>query len=51
MRLGWQATDRLELSLMGRDLLHSRHAEFAGGGAQRRYFQREVALRVTFETK
>ena len=48
MRIGWQATDRLELSIMGRDLLHPRHAEFAGGSAQPRYFQREVALRVTF---
>jgi iron complex outermembrane receptor protein len=51
MRIGWQANDRLELSVMGRDLLHPRHAEFAGGGAQRRFFQREVALRVTFETR
>lgn len=51
MRLGWQATDRLELSIMGRDLLHSRHAEFAGGGTQWRYFQREFALRLTFETR
>ena len=51
MRIGWQATDRLELSIMGRELLHARHAEFAGGGAQLRYFQREVALRVTFETR
>ena len=51
MRIGWQATDRLELSLMGRELLHARHAEFAGGGAQPRYFQREVALRVTFQTR
>jgi iron complex outermembrane receptor protein len=51
MRIGWQASDRLELSVIGRDLLHPRHAEFAGGGAQRRFFQREVALRVTFETR
>ena len=51
MRIGWQATERLELSLMGRELLHARHAEFAGSGAVPRYFQREFALRVTFETK
>ena len=51
LRIGWQATDRVGLSLMGRELLHPRHAEFAGGGSQLRYFQREVALRVTFETK
>lgn len=51
LRLGWQASDRLELSLIGRDLLHRRHAEFMGGSAQPRYFQREVALRVTFQTQ
>jgi len=51
MRIGWQATERLELSLMGRELLHGRHAEFAGASAVPRYFQREFALRVTFETK
>jgi iron complex outermembrane receptor protein len=51
LRIGWQATERLDLSVMGRELLHPRHAEFAGGGSQLRYFQREVALRVTFETR
>jgi len=51
LRLGWQAMERLELSLMGRELLHPRHAEFAGGAAQLRYFQREVALRVTYQTR
>ena len=25
MRIGWQATDQLDLSLMGRELLHRRH--------------------------
>jgi iron complex outermembrane receptor protein len=51
MRIGWQATDRFEMSLVGRDLLHANHAEFAGNSAQPRYFQREVALRITFQTK
>jgi iron complex outermembrane receptor protein len=51
MRVGWQATERLELSLVGRELLHDRHAEFAGNSAQLRYFQRELALRLTFRTK
>ena len=51
MRIGWQASEQLELSVMGRDLLHPRHAEFAGGGSVLRYFQREVALRLTFQTK
>jgi len=51
MRIGWQPTERTDISLMGRELLHPRHAEFAGGGSQLRYFQREVAVRVTFQTK
>ena len=51
MRIGWQATDRLDVSLIGRELLHSRHAEFAGSSASLRYFQREVALRLTYLTK
>ena len=51
MRIGWQATERVEISLMGRELLHTRHAEFAGSSAVPRYFQREFALRVTFETR
>lgn len=49
LRLGWQASDRLELSLIGRELLHRRHAEFIGVSPQPKYFQREVALRVTFQ--
>ena len=49
MRFGWQATDQLELSLMGRELLHARHTEFMSSSSQLRYIQREVALRVTFQ--
>ena len=44
MRIGWQATDRLELSLIGQRTVCG---EFPGNSAQPRYFQREVALRVT----
>jgi iron complex outermembrane recepter protein len=51
LRIGWQATDRFEVSLMGRDLLHARHTEFMSTSSQARYFQREVAVRVTFETR
>ena len=51
LRIGWDAADWLDVSLVGRDLLHRRHAEFAGGGAQLRYFQREFAVRVTFQTR
>jgi len=38
----------VNLSLIGRDLLHPRHVELAGGGAQQRYFQREVLGRMTW---
>ena len=51
LRAGWQATDRMDIALVGRDLLHSRHAEFAGSSAQLRYFQREFALRLTYQAK
>jgi iron complex outermembrane receptor protein len=50
-RFGWHVSDRLELAIVGRDLLHSRHAEFAGGAVQRRYFQREVVFRVTWQSR
>jgi iron complex outermembrane receptor protein len=51
LRVGWAATDRIDVSLMGRDLLHRRHAEFMGGAAQARFFQREAVLRVSFRTQ
>lgn len=51
LRLGWAVTDRIDVSLIGRDLLHRRHAEFMGGAAQARFFQREAALRVTYQTQ
>jgi iron complex outermembrane receptor protein len=47
-RFGWQATSRLNLSLIGRDLLHHRHAEFASGTTEGRFFQRDVLGRVTW---
>lgn len=50
-RLGWRANERLELSIVGRDLLHKRHVEFVGGGAAPRYFQREIAVRATWQTR
>ncbi|RPI56863.1 MAG: TonB-dependent receptor [Acidobacteria bacterium] len=50
-RFAWHASDRLELAIVGRDLLHSRHAEFAGGAVERRYFQREVVFRVTWQSR
>jgi iron complex outermembrane receptor protein len=51
LRFGWQVNSRLDVSLIGRELLHARHAEFLGASAQPRYFQREVALRVTWQSR
>jgi iron complex outermembrane receptor protein len=51
LRFGWQLNDRLEVSLIGRELLHERHAEFLSASAQPRYFQREVAVRVTWQSR
>ena len=31
LRLGWQATEHLELSLVGQNLTDARHAEFENG--------------------
>jgi iron complex outermembrane receptor protein len=45
-RLGWQANRHVDISLVGRDLLHRSHAELAGGGSQLRYFRREILGRV-----
>jgi iron complex outermembrane receptor protein len=33
LRLGWQATERLELSIVGQNLLHDHHREARGGMA------------------
>lgn len=41
-RIGWQLNEELDVAAIGRDLLHARHAEFAGAAAQLRYFQREA---------
>ncbi|MEO8259416.1 MAG: TonB-dependent receptor plug domain-containing protein [Acidobacteriota bacterium] len=43
-RLGWRATDRWELSLIGQNLLHDRHEEFAAG-TPRELYQRAVSVR------
>ncbi|MBS0360848.1 MAG: TonB-dependent receptor [Proteobacteria bacterium] len=37
-RLGWNVTERLELSVSGRNLLHARHEEYPGGA----FIQRAV---------
>ncbi len=41
-RLGWMATDNVELSVGGFNLLHSRHAEFDPSSATRRDLPRSV---------
>jgi iron complex outermembrane receptor protein len=51
LRFGWQLNNQFDVSLVGRDLLHERHAEFPGAGTQPRYFQREVAVRVTWQSR
>lgn len=51
VRFGWQLNQQIDLAVSGRDLLHARHPELAGGSAQLRYFQREIVARVTFITK
>ncbi|WP_372785699.1 TonB-dependent receptor plug domain-containing protein [Phenylobacterium sp.] len=35
-RLGWNLTDRLQISVSGRNLLHARHVEYPGGEAIQR---------------
>ena len=51
LRFGWQAHESLDVSIVGRELLHDRHAEFLGASTQARYFQREVAVRVTWQSR
>jgi len=41
-RLTWQPTSQLDLSLVGQNLLHDRHAEFKGTPATRREIERGV---------
>ena len=45
MRLGWRPNDRLELSIVGQNLLDSRHAEF-GTPASRHEIERSVYGKV-----
>jgi iron complex outermembrane receptor protein len=48
VRLGWQATDRLELSLVGQNLLHPRHPEFGAPSPLREEVQRGAYGKVTW---
>ncbi|HYG64996.1 MAG TPA: TonB-dependent receptor [Thermoanaerobaculia bacterium] len=46
LRLGWRATDVLELSLVGQNLLHDQHPEFGPPGPARREVERSVYGKV-----
>jgi iron complex outermembrane receptor protein len=48
LRLGWQASDRLELSLTGQSLLHARHPEFGAPSPSREEVQRGAYGKVTW---
>lgn len=47
LRLGWQATPRLDLSLLLQDVLDSRHGEF-GAAPARREFERAAFIKVVW---
>jgi iron complex outermembrane receptor protein len=46
-RLGWRASTRIELALVGQDLLHAHHPEFGDAAASRIEFERSVRASVT----
>jgi iron complex outermembrane recepter protein len=46
-RIGWRPTTRLELALVGQDLGHARHGEFAPDTPSRVEFERSVRAVVT----
>jgi iron complex outermembrane receptor protein len=48
LRLGWQATPRIEVSLLAQNLFGRRHAEF-GGGPSASVFDRRIFLRAVFQ--
>jgi iron complex outermembrane receptor protein len=48
LRLGWQASDRLELSLVGQNLLHASHPEFGPPTPLREEIQRGAYGKVTW---
>ena len=47
LRLGWHPTPAWELSLVGQNLLHDRHAEF-GAAASRREIERNAYARIVW---
>lgn len=48
VRLSWNLTENLEFSVVGRNLLHNRHAEYWPPGPERREIQRSVHGKATW---
>lgn len=48
IRLGWHPTDRLEVSLVGRNLLHDRHLEYGKPDATRTEIRRHLYGKITW---
>jgi len=48
LRLGWRATDRLDLSLVGQNLLHGSHPEFGIPSPTRQEVERGLSGKVTW---
>lgn len=48
VRLGWQPSERVELSLVGRNLLHDHHPEFGVPGPNRTEIKRSIFGKVTW---
>jgi iron complex outermembrane receptor protein len=47
-RLGWHASKRLEFSVVGRNLLHSRHAEYGFPGASQVLIERSIFGKIAW---
>jgi iron complex outermembrane receptor protein len=48
LRLGWTATPRMEVWIVGHDLLHDRHPEFGAATPLRVELERGVRIGTTF---
>jgi iron complex outermembrane receptor protein len=46
LRVGWRLSPSLEVSVIGRDLLHDQHPEFGPPQPRRREYQREIVGRL-----
>jgi iron complex outermembrane recepter protein len=47
MRVGWRMTRRIELAIVGEDLLHDQHPEFGSPSPQRTEYERSVRAVIT----